>query len=78
MKRFFSGDRMGTTVGAASNADVFSQIDTLASNSAFSIPEIDLMAWSFGAKGYGEICGKTPNCTACPFYQANGGTCAHP
>ena len=43
LKRFFSGDKMGTITGPASNADVFSQVDALARSSTFTIPEIDLM-----------------------------------
>ena len=76
LKRFFSGDRMGTIARPASNADVFSQIEMLAESGTFTIPEIDLMVWSFCAKGYGEVCTKAPNCTVCPFHWTHGGSCA--
>lgn len=75
LKTFFSGDRMGTVAGKASNADVFCQIETLAESGTFTIPEIDLMVWSFCAVGYGEICTKSPHCTVCPFSRTNGGSC---
>jgi len=78
LKRFFSGDRMGTIAGSASNADVFNQIETLARSSTFTIPEIDLMVWSFCAKGYGDICTKSPKCHTCPFNRLNGGSCVKP
>ena len=78
LRTFFSGSRMGTVAGPASNADVFSQVATLAIGSTFTIPEIDLMVWSFCADGYGEVCTKNPNCAICPFYSANGGSCSHP
>ena len=78
LKGFFSGDKMGIITGPASNADVFNQIETLARSSTFTIPEIDLMVWSFCAKDYGNVCAKVPNCAVCPFHRANGGLCAHP
>ena len=76
LKAFFSGDRMGTISGNASNADVFSQVETLAKNGPLTIPEIDLVVWSYGAKGYGEICTKMPKCHLCQFNRLNGGSCA--
>ena len=78
LRTFFGGDRMGTIAGPATDADVFSQVETLARSSTFTIPEIDLMVWSFCAKGYGEVCTKVPNCAVCPFHRTNGGSCAHP
>ena len=80
LRTFFGGDRMGTIAGAgpATNAVVFSEVATLARSSTFTIPEIDLMVWSFCAKGYGGVCTKVPNCMACPFHRTNGGSCAHP
>lgn len=78
LRTFFSGDRMGTIAGPASNADVFCQVEALARGSIFTIPEIDLMVWSFCAVGYGGICTKNPNCAACPFNRLAGGSCAKP
>ena len=79
LKRFLGNDRMGASLrGQANDGEVFSQVDTLASGGRFTIPEIDLIIWSFCAKKYGEICAKIPNCSSCPFHRLRGGPCHHP
>lgn len=76
LKSFLGRKRMGASLrDQASDEEVFSLVDTLAFGGRFTIPEIDLIIWSFCAKKYGEICTKKPNCSSCPFDRLKGGPC---
>ncbi len=58
LKRFLSSSRMGNSKNPfkATDEKVFTQIQDLAKSSTFTIPQIDLIIWSFCANGFGEIC----------------------
>lgn len=77
LKTFLSSSRMGKSKKPleATNEEVFKQIQGLAKSSTFTIPQIDLIIWSFCADGFGKICtSKTPKCATCPVRAS----CAYP
>ena len=79
LKTFLSSSRMGKSKNPfkATNEEVFKQIQDLAKSSTFTIPQIDLIIWSFCADGFGEICTadrKKPKCLICPVRAS----CAYP
>jgi hypothetical protein len=77
LKTFLSSSRMGKSKKPleATNEEVFKQIQNLAKSSTFTIPQIDLIIWSFCADGFGKICtSKTPKCATCPVRAS----CAYP